>query len=256
MTVEQNVGYGLMVKKVKKPERRRLVGEALERVRLSGFERRKPNQLSGGQRQRVALARALVNRPRVLLLDEPLGALDLKLREEMQIELKAIQRDVGITFVFVTHDQEEALTMSDRIAVFNAGRIDQVGTPADVYEHPATRFVAGFVGTSNLLDGAAAVAVLGRDGTFTVRPEKIRLEEVTVTAGDGEVAADGTIRDVQYVGSDTRFVVELDAGAELQVTEQNLHTTSMDALAARGRRVRLVWRAAHVLDLGTPATVN
>jgi putative spermidine/putrescine transport system ATP-binding protein len=256
MTVEQNVGYGLMVKKVKKPERRRLVGEALARVRLSGFERRKPNQLSGGQRQRVALARALVNRPRVLLLDEPLGALDLKLREEMQVELKAIQRDVGITFVFVTHDQEEALTMSDRIAVFNAGRIDQVGTPADVYEHPATRFVAGFVGTSNLLDGAAARAVLGRDGTFTVRPEKIRLEDVTAPVADGEVAADGTIRDVQYVGSDTRFLVEIDAGAELQVTEQNLRTTSMDALAAQGRRVRLVWRSAHVLDLGASAAVN
>jgi putative spermidine/putrescine transport system ATP-binding protein len=256
MTVEQNVGYGLMVKKVKKPQRRRLVGEALARVRLSGFERRKPNQLSGGQRQRVALARALVNRPRVLLLDEPLGALDLKLREEMQIELKVIQRDVGITFVFVTHDQEEALTMSDRIAVFNAGRIDQVGTPADVYEHPATRFVAGFVGTSNLLDGAAARAVLGKDGTFTVRPEKIRLADVTTPVGEGELAADGTIRDVQYVGSDTRFLVEIDAGAELQVTEQNLRTTSMDALAARGRRVRLVWRSAHVLDLGSPAAVS
>jgi putative spermidine/putrescine transport system ATP-binding protein len=174
----------------------------------------------------------------------------------MQIELKAIQRDVGITFVFVTHDQEEALTMSDRIAVFNAGRIDQVGTPADVYEHPATRFVAGFVGTSNLLDGTAARAVLGRDGTFTVRPEKIRLSDVTTPVGDGEVAADGTIRDVQYVGSDTRFLVEIDAGAELQVTEQNLRTTSMDSLAARGRRVRLVWRSAHVLDLGASATVN
>ena len=178
MTVEQNVGYGLMVKKVKKAERRRLVTDALERVRLGGYEKRKPSQLSGGQRQRVALARALVNRPKVLLLDEPLGALDLKLREEMQVELKTIQRDVGITFIFVTHDQEEALTMSDRIAVFNHGRIEQVGTPAEVYEHPSTRFVAGFVGTSNLLDGAAAVAVIGREGTFTVRPEKIRLAEL------------------------------------------------------------------------------
>ena len=262
MTVEQNVGYGLMVKKVKKAERRRLVTDALERVRLGGYEKRKPSQLSGGQRQRVALARALVNRPKVLLLDEPLGALDLKLREEMQVELKTIQRDVGITFIFVTHDQEEALTMSDRIAVFNHGRIEQVGTPAEVYEHPSTRFVAGFVGTSNLLDGAAAVAVIGREGTFTVRPEKIRLAELDAAAdraavvAEGEMSADGTIRDVQYVGSDTRYLVALDAGAELHVTEQNLTTTSMDALAARGRRVRLVWRSAHVLELSTPALAS
>jgi putative spermidine/putrescine transport system ATP-binding protein len=262
MTVEQNVGYGLMVKKVRKAERRRLVTDALERVRLGGYEKRKPSQLSGGQRQRVALARALVNRPKVLLLDEPLGALDLKLREEMQVELKTIQRDVGITFIFVTHDQEEALTMSDRIAVFNHGRIEQVGTPAEVYEHPSTRFVAGFVGTSNLLDGAAALAVIGREGTFTVRPEKIRLAELDVAVdraalvADGEMSADGTIRDVQYVGSDTRYLVALDAGAELHVTEQNLTTTSMDALAARGRRVRLVWRSAHVLELSTPALAS
>ena len=262
MTVEQNVGYGLMVKKVKKAERRRLVTDALERVRLGGYGKRKPSQLSGGQRQRVALARALVNRPKVLLLDEPLGALDLKLREEMQVELKSIQRDVGITFIFVTHDQEEALTMSDRIAVFNHGRIEQVGTPAEVYEHPSTRFVAGFVGTSNLLDGAAAVAVIGREGTFTVRPEKIRLAELDGAAdgaavvAEGEMSADGTIRDVQYVGSDTRYLVALDAGAELHVTEQNLTTTSMDALAARGRRVRLVWRSAHVLELSTPALAS
>ena len=144
-------------------------------VRLEGYEKRKPSQLSGGQRQRVALARALVNRPRVLLLDEPLGALDLKLREEMQIELKAIQQAVGITFIYVTHDQEEALTMSDRLAVFNQGRIEQIGAPAEVYERPLTRFVAGFVGTSNLLRGEAAERILGTSGTFTIRPEKIRL---------------------------------------------------------------------------------
>ena len=146
-------------------------------VRLEGYEGRRAAQLSGGQRQRVALARALVNRPSVLLLDEPLGALDLKLREEMQIELKAIQSEVGITFIYVTHDQEEALTMSNRLAVFNGGRIEQIGTPADVYEHPATTFVAGFVGTSNLLTGEAARAVIGEDGVFTVRPEKIRLAD-------------------------------------------------------------------------------
>jgi putative spermidine/putrescine transport system ATP-binding protein len=249
MTVEQNVAYGLMVRRVAKQERRRRVEEALATVRLSGYGRRKPSQLSGGQRQRVALARALVNRPRVLLLDEPLGALDLKLREEMQVELKAIQRDVGITFVFVTHDQHEALTMSDRIAVFNHGRIEQVGTPAEVYEHPATAFVAGFVGTSNLLTGAVAAGVAGREGSFTVRPEKITLGEPGDAVGADEVAAAGVIRDVQYLGSDTRFLVTLDAGSELIVTRQNLTTTSMDALAARGRRVQLRWQREHLLTL-------
>src|SRR6187397_1589596 len=175
MSVGDNVGYGLVVRKIPKGERRERVREALRMVRLEGYEGRRAVQLSGGQRQRVALARALVNRPSVLLLDEPLGALDLKLREEMQIELKAIQSEVGITFIYVTHDQEEALTMSDRLAVFNRGRIEQVGSPASVYERPATQFVAGFVGTSNLLSGAVAQAVVGKDGTFTVRPEKIRL---------------------------------------------------------------------------------
>ena len=178
MSVAENVGYGLLVRKVPRAERGRRVSDALAMVRLGGYERRRPSQLSGGQRQRVALARALINRPRVLLLDEPLGALDLKLREEMQIELKTIQREVAITFIYVTHDQEEALTMSDRIAVFNHGRIEQVGSPADVYERPATAFVAGFVGTSNLLSGQAARAVLGADGTYTVRPEKIRLAAI------------------------------------------------------------------------------
>ena len=177
MSVGDNVGYGLMVKRVPRKERSARVAEALEMVRLPGYEKRKPGQLSGGQRQRIALARALVNRPRVLLLDEPLGALDLKLREQMQIELKAIQKDVGITFLFVTHDQDEALTMSDRLAVFSEGRIDQVGSPAEVYENPATAFVAGFVGTSNLISGAVARAITGTDGTFTVRPEKIHLAE-------------------------------------------------------------------------------
>src|SRR5215217_235224 len=202
MSVGENVGYGLRVKKVGSDERKRRVTEALELVRLQGYEQRRPAQLSGGQRQRVALARALVNRPRVLLLDEPLGALDLKLREEMQIELKTIQQSVGITFIYVTHDQEEALTMSDRLAVFNRGRIEQMGTPADLYERPATAFVAGFVGTSNLLRDGVARSLVGEDGLFTVRPEKIRMTEPGATVADDEVGADGTIRTVVYLGPD------------------------------------------------------
>ena len=249
MTVGDNVAYGLMVRKVPKAERVTRVTEALRMVRLPGYEARKPAQLSGGQRQRVALARSLVNRPRVLLLDEPLGALDLKLREEMQIELKAIQQQVGITFIYVTHDQEEALTMSDRLAVFNDGRIEQIGAPADVYERPATRFVAGFVGTSNLLTGAVAEAIVGRAGTFTVRPEKIRIADPSAAVEADENTALGHIRDVVYLGPDTRFIVALDAGSELVVTRQNLATSSTEALALQGQAVRLVWKRQHDLPV-------
>jgi putative spermidine/putrescine transport system ATP-binding protein len=252
MTVGDNVGYGLMVRKVPAAQRRERVTEALRMVRLDNYEKRRPNQLSGGQRQRVALARALVNRPRVLLLDEPLGALDLKLREEMQIELKQIQQQVGITFIYVTHDQGEALTMSDRLAVFNRGRIEQIGAPADVYERPATQFVAGFVGTSNLLTGEVAQTVVGRPGTFTVRPEKIRLAGADETAGDGQVAAKGHIRKVVYLGSDTRYLVSLDAGGELMVTQQNLATSSSEALELEGKPVTLVWRRQHTLAVLEP----
>jgi putative spermidine/putrescine transport system ATP-binding protein len=233
MTVGQNVEYGLKVKGMPKRERRSRAAEALEMVRLGGFGQRKPVQLSGGQRQRVALARAIVNLPRVLLLDEPLGALDLKLRQEMQIELKGIQQEVGITFVYVTHDQEEALTMSDRIAVFSHGRIDQVGTPVEVYEHPATEFVAGFVGVSNVLE---------RDGRrFTVRPEKIRILAGGESTEPGDSSETGRIRDVIYIGSVTRYVVELDAGGALTVVRQNLEGFQ-GGDEERGRRVELAWR--------------
>ncbi|GAA3807052.1 ABC transporter ATP-binding protein [Sphaerisporangium flaviroseum] len=246
MNVLDNVEYGLRVKKVGRAERRERAIEALESVRLRGFEKRRPGQLSGGQRQRVALARALVNRPRVLLLDEPLGALDLKLREEMQVELKAIQRKAGITFLFVTHDQEEALTMSDRIAVFDEGRIEQVGSPAEVYERPSTPFVAGFVGTSNLISGEAAKAVLGKEGTFSVRPEKLHLVlDLDAPVGGEEHSATGTVAEVVYAGAATRFVVDLDAGGRLMVLQQNLEVSSMEVTGLRGGRVRLVWNRRH-----------
>jgi len=249
MTVGENVAYGLRVRKTPSAERASRTAEAMRMVRLEGYEKRRPAQLSGGQRQRVALARALVNRPRVLLLDEPLGALDLKLREQMQIELKEIQQKVGITFIYVTHDQEEALTMSNRLAVFNRGTIEQVGTPADVYEHPATTFVAGFVGTSNLLKGEAARAVIGQEGIFTVRPEKIRIGDPDEVPDPDEESALGTLREVVYLGPDTRYIVALNVGGELVVTQQNLQTSSMEALAAQGRPVRLLWKRQHVLSL-------
>jgi putative spermidine/putrescine transport system ATP-binding protein len=242
MTVAENIEYGLRVKKVPKDERRTRVDDAIEMVRLGGFGERKPAQLSGGQRQRVALARALVNRPKVLLLDEPLGALDLKLRQAMQIELKGIQQQVGLTFIYVTHDQEEALTMSDRLAVFNRGRIEQVGQPAEVYERPATGFVAGFVGVSNVLEGDAAKAITGEPHPFTIRPEKIEMTDPESPPGPDTHSATGRVRDVEYVGAMTRYLVDLDGGGSLVVMQQNLATSSTEALQVRGRPVRLVWR--------------
>jgi len=246
MTVMENVAYGLMIKKLPKAEREARSGEMLELVRLTGMGQRRPSQLSGGQRQRVALARALVNHPRVLLLDEPLGALDLKLRQQMQIELKSIQQRVGITFIYVTHDQEEALTMSDRLAVFNQGKIEQVGSPAEIYEHPETPFVAGFVGVSNLVSGALAEAITGYPQTFSIRPEKIHLAEAGADVPEDMYAIDGRVRDVVYLGLYTRYLVDLDGGEDLVVVEQNLRTTSMDVLKARGRPVRLLWQRDHI----------
>ncbi|HEY3631628.1 MAG TPA: ABC transporter ATP-binding protein [Jatrophihabitantaceae bacterium] len=242
LNVEQNVAYGLRVRRVPRAERTRRVGEALELVQLGGYGKRRPAQLSGGQRQRVALARALVNRPRVLLLDEPLGALDLKLREQMQLELKAIQREVGITFVFVTHDQDEALTLCDRLAVFNDGRVEQVGPAVEVYDQPSSEFVANFVGTSNLISGEAARRIIGRDGTFVVRPERVR-----VSSGVGDGAA-GVVSEVVYVGAVTRVVTDVEPGVVMTATLLNAGAGSTEV--NRGDQVTLSWEPSAVREIG------
>lgn len=242
MTVAENVGYGLMVRRVSGSDRAERVGSALRAMRLDGYQGRRPSELSGGQRQRVALARALVNRPRVLLLDEPLGALDRKLREEMQGELKELQQEVGITFIFVTHDQHEALAMSDRIAVFNAGRVEQVGTPADIYERPASTFVAEFVGTTNVIDAELARRVTGRAGRVTVRPERITMLDPDLAAPDTHYSLVGQISDVVYLGANTRYVVTIPGGGDLVVTQQNSDGNPNDATARVGREVRIAWR--------------
>jgi putative spermidine/putrescine transport system ATP-binding protein len=240
MSVAENVAYGLRVKNVSGPEREKRVQRALNMVRLSALGRRRPNQLSGGQRQRVALARAVINEPEVLLLDEPLGALDLKLRQEMQIELKQIQKEVGITFVYVTHDQEEALTMSDRMAVMSNGQIEQVGTPVEVYEQPASEFVAGFIGISN---------VLLRDGVrFVVRPEKIRMLAEGEPAPNGMTVESGQVEEVIYLGVSTRYVVRLDRGEQLVAVRQNMDALG-DARKFEGRPVRLAWTPDHTYVL-------
>jgi putative spermidine/putrescine transport system ATP-binding protein len=274
MSVGDNVGYGLKVKKTPGAERRERVEQALALVRLEGYEKRKPSQLSGGQRQRVALARALINRPRVLLLDEPLGALDLKLRQQLQVELKLIQKEVGITFIYVTHDQDEALSMSDRIAVMDSGRVIQIGSPHDVYDQPKSDFVAGFVGVSNLLElpiesvenGMAALRLgprdrviaelkdgrVGEKAIVTIRPERIDLIE---GAGDGAVQTDchatGVVRETLYAGPTSRFVVELDGGGELMVLRQNARTSFNDAEALRGKPVTLVWGREYTRVINT-----
>jgi putative spermidine/putrescine transport system ATP-binding protein len=235
MNVADNVAYGLMVRGVAKAERRRHAEAMLDLVRLGGFGARRPIELSGGQRQRVALARALINKPRVLLLDEPLGALDQKLREEMQVELKELQREVGITFVFVTHDQTEGLSMSDRLAVFNNGRIEQVGTPQEVYDRPRTAFAARFVGASNIVEGAPARHLFGVAGPVSIRPEKILLRP----AGDGVPAI---IADVNFLGAATRYRVTVgDGGPSLVVTAPNV--TAGGEVLTVGSPVGLRWGA-------------
>ncbi|HEY2273311.1 MAG TPA: ABC transporter ATP-binding protein [Jatrophihabitantaceae bacterium] len=249
MSVEQNVEYGLRVKKVPKGERVRRVGEALDLVRLGDLGARRPAQLSGGQRQRVALARALVNRPRLLLLDEPLGALDLKLREQMQIELKAIQRDVGITFVFVTHDQDEALTLCDRLAVMRDGRVEQIGAAAEVYESPATQFVAQFVGTSNLISGTAATTLFGSSATAAIRPEKVRIVNGEQAADPAEMTVRGTVREVVYAGPETRVLVDTSADVSLTALQLNVRTGG-GVPYQRGQQVTLAWHRESVRVIG------
>ena len=248
MTVEQNVAYGLMVRRVAKPERRDRVAQALATVRLTGYGDRRPAQLSGGQRQRVALARALVNRPKVLLLDEPLGALDRKLREQMQVELKLLQREVGITFVFVTHDQDEALTMADRIAIFRAGRLEQVGSPDDVYDRPTTAFVADFIGTSNVAEGAAALALFGADGHHALRPERLRVLPADAPIGRGQPSAAAQVVDVVSAGALVRRVLALDAGPTWVATTPAAGGAPTGP--RRGDRVLLTWDSAAVRRLG------
>jgi putative spermidine/putrescine transport system ATP-binding protein len=280
MSVGQNVQYGLKVKKRPAAERRERASEALALVRLEGFEDRRPNQLSGGQRQRVALARALVNRPRVLLLDEPLGALDLKLRQQLQVELKQIQSEVGITFIYVTHDQDEALSMSDRIAVMDRGRVLQVGPPHDIYDQPRSDFVAGFVGVSNLLEldvvsvadntvtlrlgpedrvvaEAGAELRAGGKAIVTIRPERIAVaERDEARPGPQDCHASGVVRESLYAGPTTRFVVELDGGGELMVLRQNARTSFEDAEALKGKPVTLVWGREYTRVISTTEEGN
>jgi spermidine/putrescine transport system ATP-binding protein len=276
LTIYENVAFGLRRSKVKDAEVRKRVTAMLELVELPGFERRKPGQISGGQAQRVALARALINRPAVLLLDEPLGALDLKLRKQMQVELKRIQQEVGITFIYVTHDQEEAMTMSDRIAVMNRGRYEQLGDPETLYERPATRFVAGFLGVSNLLGGkcegadggfgtirlgdgstvrAGAELVYGRDDVDVgVRPEKIRLHKEGDPTPTGHNHLDGTVVDASYLGVSTQYIVETHSGARVMVYEQNIERTTREELWARGDAVHLTWSPDHTFVVETGAS--
>jgi putative spermidine/putrescine transport system ATP-binding protein len=248
MNVIDNVAYGLRVRGIGRAERRARAREALASVRLESFAARKPSQLSGGQRQRVALARATVVEPKALLLDEPLGALDLKLRQGMQVELKEMQRELGITFIFVTHDQEEALTLSDRIAVFNEGRIEQLGTPQEIYESPVSPFVADFVGTSNLFDAEQAKRMLKLSGAQSLRPEKITLAPPGTKPSAGSVSVTGKVTEVIYLGTSTRLLVDLDGGYRVNVLEQNVSTKGA-AHDRRGATVEAQWSPADIVSL-------
>ena len=280
LSIFENIAFGLRRRKVKASEIKSRVTEMLALVELPGFENRKPTQISGGQAQRVALARALINRPAVLLLDEPLGALDLKLRKQMQVELKRIQQEVGITFIYVTHDQEEAMTMSDRIAVMNKGRYEQLGDPESLYERPTTRFVAGFLGISNLIrgtiDGMADAYALVQldeqtrirvprgmtnghaDVEVGVRPEKIRLHKPEADAPSGSNELLGRVVDASYLGVSTQYIVEARHGAQIAVYEQNVERTIHGTLHRPGDEVRLSWAPDHtfVIRDGTPAATG
>jgi len=279
LDVFENIAFGLRRRRTSAGEIRHQVEFMLRLVDLEGYEKRKPNQLSGGQQQRVALARALVNNPSVLLLDEPLGALDLKLRKQMQVELKRIQSEIGITFIFVTHDQEEAMTMSDRIAVMRSGRIEQLGAPEELYERPRTDFVAGFLGVSNLLDaevtgkGERFADLRLSDGTMLrapsatmngggrvrigVRPEKLRV--VALADGDGDAPAagtnaiDGTVLDASYIGVSTQYIIEMKDGHRMTVYAQNIETSGASEVLGDGQRVRLSWKPQHTFVIGPAA---
>jgi spermidine/putrescine transport system ATP-binding protein len=275
LTIYENVAFGLRRKGVRDDEVKSRVSEMLRLVQLEGYDRRKPTQISGGQAQRVALARALINRPAVLLLDEPLGALDLKLRKQMQVELKRIQKEVGITFIYVTHDQEEAMTMSDRIAVMNRGRYEQLGDPETLYERPTTRFVAGFLGVSNLLGGtcqgtedgkgiirlrddtivhAPAAAVYGLVSVDVgVRPEKIRIHRDDDPTPAGHNHLSGVVTDASYMGVSTQYIVETTSGSRVMVYEQNITRTTKEELWARGDQVHLTWAPEHTFVVEVPA---
>jgi len=249
MNVAENVAYGPRVRGVSRSQRAWRAREMLELVRLGEFGLRRPHELSGGQKQRVALARALINKPRVLLLDEPLGALDLKLREEMQTELKRLQQQLGITFVFVTHDQGEALSMADRIAVFSQGRIEQLDTPRELYNRPQTAYVASFVGSANVIGRAAAVALTGRPQSFAIRPELIELCATDEPIPDGTIHCSGEVLDVLYHGATSRWHVRVDEATTLVVARTESTLAPGSGAATAGQRVRLAWRPEHTVPL-------
>ncbi len=245
MSIQENVEYGLRTRGVAKAERAKQALEAIDSVKLSHLSQRLPHQLSGGQRQRIALARALVLRPKVLLLDEPLGALDKQLREEMQVELKRIQREAGITFIFVTHDQEEAMRMSDRIAVFNEGSIEQIGTPQQVYEKPQTKFVASFLGVSNIFEGAAALEIFGSPTMVNIRPERVKLVPEATKLSAGESGVVGTIIEASYIGATTIYVIQTQSGQRLIATRLNEELPDQINRFETGDRVGAVWKSDH-----------